>query len=644
MHRPATIGIHSFNSCFRVKTGKKRKKTSKPSQSFLVRPPGDYPWVCISHLKDDLAHLVPSDLTDRVERIIRSRDRNKLEELGRDWSLQCIAPVVRPAERVVYSFKLGMSNLIRKFQFSGDSATRKQIAIQNVLQAEHDCRLFNRKGYKRLMDPDSGKPSQFLKYMQSFCFQVLGPLDGDKVRHWTRHGPGSSTQTSRGLVSKYFKYSDWPYHVSSRAISSARRLIESDPRWHGALEDSYRKRYGIEKYQVLNIKEFWENVFTIQDWNKISTVPKDGRKDRPIAIEPTINVMLQLGVDGFIRKRLLRWGIDINSQEKNRYLAMRGSIRTDAESPCTIDLSNASDTISLRLVKLLFTKEWYDYLCDLRAPKGVLPGGDSLRYAKISSMGNGYTFAIETLVFAAIAYAASKYTYGRWMRDDISIFGDDIIVPEAMGKLTVMLLEACGLTVNQDKSFLKGSVKESCGFDYVSGHMVRTVYLDTMPVDQRGVLCDRNRIHRWVELHFGVETPKLDQFFMSLLGPDFKQFGPYSDIEFDSYWHVSTSPTKYIIKPVRPDGVGSVYEFGCIGTRPLGINGCNDFLFRKLMHSLRPAEEVLDCLDLFQKKIKSSGSVFSVTKRYAEDLVVRKRVTSIWRDSYSMPKPDWSAQ
>jgi hypothetical protein len=534
-----------------------------------------------------------------------------------------------------------MSNLIRKFRFDGNSEDREAVAIRNVLQARHSCRQFNRAGYKYLLEED-GKPNSFLRDMQYFCASVLGPLDGDKVRHWTRHGPGSSTQTSRGLVSTYNKYVDWPYHVTSRAVGPARRLIESDPRWYGALEDSYRERFGIEKYRILDREEFWRSVFTIQDWNKITTVPKDGHKNRPIAIEPTINVMLQLGVDGFVRKRLKRWGIDIDSQEKNRYLAREGSIRKDADSPCTIDLSNASDTVSLRLCKLLLTGDWYDYLCDLRCPRGHLPSGKDLRYAKVSSMGNGYTFAIETLVFAAIAYAAVKYTYGGWRNDLVSVFGDDIIVPEAAGALTVMLLEACGLTVNRDKSFLKGQVKESCGHDYVSGHMVRTVYLDAMPEDIRGVISDRNRIHRWVDLNFHCPTPRVDEFALSLLGPQLCCFGPRSDEEFDTYWHVDTPSIKPPYEAFGPHWSRSVYRFMCIGVIPTCVKRANSFLFRKLMHPLHQSGDTLDPRRTFPKeKIVSGGSVFNVTKRYNERLIVQVRETSVWKSAYSMSEPAW---
>jgi hypothetical protein len=468
---------------------------------------------------------------------------------------------------------------------------------------------------------------------QHFCALVLGPLDEARVKHWSRHGPGATTGNTSKFTAKYFKYSKWPYRVTPGALEHAKQMIREDPRWHGALEESYRERFSIERWRILDPETFWSNVLIEDPYNRITTVPKDYHCDRPIAIEPTLNVMLQLGVDGFIRKRLRRWGIDINSQEKNQALALEGSLGIGF-NPCTIDLRSASDTISLRVVKLLLPGDWFNYMCDLRSPKGVLPDGSIKRYSKISSMGNGYTFALETLIFGALTYAASMYTFNKWMRDEISVFGDDLIVPHECVPLLTALLELFGFSINQTKSFVEGPVRESCGADWVSGTLVRPVFLKQVPEEVSHLLADRNRIHRWCKLYFHIDTPSVDSYILQFIdGVADKLSGPYSDEEFDSYWHVDTPPPN-----VRWENW--CYHFRSLGYRTkLAKPRRKDFLFGKLSNDLRSKPVVRDCWKEDFSSVSAAGSSFDIPLRYRKAPCVRSRVASYWQREYNMLWP-----
>jgi hypothetical protein len=283
------------------------------------------------------------------------------------------------------------------------------------------------------------------------------------------------------------------------------------------------------------------NSFRIVEGNKITTVPKDARTERPIAIEPTINMMLQLAVDGYIRQRLKPWGIDLDDQSKNQKLALAGSIRMDYCSPATIDLAMASDTVSLGVAKFLLPEPWFRYLCTIRSPVGRLPDGSRIRYSKLSSMGNGSTFAIESLIFGALLFGVTKCSLGYYPKADVSIFGDDIIVPEGCARTLVQYLELCGFHINHEKSFLEGSVKESCGTDWYRGHSLRPVHLHDEPTVVGDIFSDRNRITRWLTLH-GYYTSEvktsIDSLFEKWVPERFLSVcGPVSDTEFDTYWH-----------------------------------------------------------------------------------------------------------
>jgi len=496
----------------------------------------------------------------------------------------------------------------------------RDAALANVKAGERQCSQFNRIGYIRLFE-DSGLPSTFLTHAQNFVFRVLGPFYRDKVMKWCRHGPGTSVGTKKDHENVYFKYAQWPYSVSSRAFRHAECLIRSDPRWWGALEEDYRLVNGIRENEILDYEKFFSNVFSVVKGNRITTVPKDGRKDRPIAIEPTMNLMLQLGVDGYIRKRLRRWGINLDSAYSNRVLAREGSIRKDADSPCTLDLANASDTISLRIAKLLIPGDWYEYLCDLRSPEGELPDGTRLRYSKLSSMGNGTTFAVETLVFAAIAYAASMDVYGSWQRGQIVIFGDDIIVPEAMARHTAHYLQICGFSLNTEKSFFEGGVKESCGTDWVRGRNVRPVHLSKVPADVTHLYTVLNQLNRWFLQHIGRKPQCVTSLISNWIPEHLMLYGPISDDEFDTYIHTD-EPGLY---------KDWSYWWKCIQRSPRR-RGANKLPFRKLMNALRPGPIVAS---VYSKEYARVASAFVVTVRNRSTLSVKTRRTPFWNDAYS---------
>lgn len=593
-------------------------------QRFQVKVDKDYPWQCLLHLAADLC----SQMDDKeglsvIHATVRSRDSAKLASLAKEWSLQCID------DSLIGECRYLLGSLIKKYPLSNDRVSLRNEAIKKLDEAEAHCSLFNRKGYKRLFT--EGVASTFLLDSKEFIEKVIGYLpDLD----WTesRHGPGADTD-SHGKTSLYDKYSAWPYHVTSEALGLARSLILSDARWLGALENSYRERYNIEKYCILDWDLFWQRIFIVKQYNKVTTVPKDGQTDRPIAIEPRMNLMLQLGVDGFIRTKLKRWGIDLDSQLKNMDLAKQGSLRFDADSPVTLDLSNASDTISLRIVKLLFPRPWYRLLVALRSPKGIFPDGRRLRYSKLSSMGNGATFAVESLVYAAVCYAASKYTYGYWNRDNISIFGDDIIVPQAMCGLTTTLLKAYGFILNEHKCFVSGNRRESCGADWIAGRNVRPVFLKEKPATVRHLYCDLNRIHRWATQR-GLETPTFNSYLLRFIPVRYRLYGPLSDEEFDSWIHSPVSNRSY---GKSKDHLYS-FRFNAISERSVSRRGRTDFLFRKLMAQLRVFSSNSS---QFQTKSSSSinlhlkigGSVFDVLDRRTT-LRLGKRVCHYWQNEY----------
>ena len=212
-------------------------------------------------------------------------------------------------------------------------------------------------------------------------------------------------------------------------------------------------------------------VFTRVERNAITLVPKNWKTHRTIAKEPTHSLPFQLALDHWLNAKLRRWGIDLSSQEKNQEFARRGSIDG---SLATIDLEMASDTLALNCVAWMLPADWYELLCSFRSSSFSAPWGTGT-YAKFSSMGNGYTFALETLIFTAACRAVGSRQY--------AVYGDDIALESHLVPNLVKLLNFLGFRVNDAKSFSSpdSRFRESCGCDYYKGQLVTPFYLRECP-------------------------------------------------------------------------------------------------------------------------------------------------------------------
>jgi len=176
-----------------------------------------------------------------------------------------------------------------------------------------------------------------------------------------------------------------------------------------------------------------------------------------------------------MRNKLKRVGIDLRDQSRNQKLSEQGSLEWELEDPyVTIDLSSASDSISVGLCRNLLPPEWFCYLNSIRSHSYLL-NGDLHRYHKFVTMGNGFCFPLETLIFASLCVTAYNEV-GR--KPDYSVYGDDIIVRRSVADRVLLLLGVCGFKANPKKTFLEGPFRESCGTDWFSGEDVRPVNLD----------------------------------------------------------------------------------------------------------------------------------------------------------------------
>lgn len=537
------------------------RKGLRRSGDWLRRLPQDFSWRLLHKLVMTLSDSISVQLKDRLLSIIRSRDIAGYYELEVEFGLQCIA---RHPQGPFPGNPASVLLLISVFRKSVDMALlsgkeRRTSCIAKALSLDNSLPV----------TPKSEWHSDHV-YVQArgWIQRVLNSVpDLDTIANSVRHGPGSSASVPYCARSRYFKYLNWPYRSTPASRCLLTDCILTDARWAAVLEDDMRKQFHIPMWNILNRDSFRSRIVDANHpYNVVTTVPKDGRKDRPIAKEQTGNIFLQLAVGSIIRQRLRAAGIDLDKQAVwNRRMALASSL---TQRLFTIDLSNASDTVSRALVQALLPEGWFLLLETLRAPWGTFPDR-SIFYKKFTSMGCGFTFELETLIFRAISYGISR-VYGH-RTDMFATFGDDIIGPDYLYTHHLQYLEYSGFQVNSEKSFHgRDRVRESCGVDAYEGVNIRPVYIKEVPKTVSAAIGVRNRLRAWFLKHHGSFPHDLDSFLLGMFS-DLPPVGPDS-IETDGWLQDG---------PAVP---GSYHWAIVPRTKELPAR---EFMFRKLMHPLR---------------------------------------------------------
>ena len=463
------------------------------------------------------------------------------------------------------------------------------------------------------------RSSGIVEEIQDDVKLLLGELPPiDRIIGHAKHGPGVSLGDlyEKGRCTEYYKWSELPYAVTQGTLELARSTIQSDPRWIGALDDWYRKKFHMPIGSPINLNHFWSVVLKVVDGSRITTVPKTALTDRTIAIEPLLNCFFQLGVDRVIKSALRRkWGYDLSSQTRNQIYAKEASV---TNKMVTVDLKAASDTIALMICAIFLPPAWYNLLLDLRSPKGDLEG-EECTFEKISSMGNGYTFALESLIFGALVRCAIRRTQSERKS---AVYGDDLIVPTTAFSYLRDLLVLCGFKLNDDKSFSDGPFRESCGKDFFLGYDVRPVFLKRTLETAQDLFYLHNSLFLLQErLHWtwGVDLSKtLELVVKSIPANHRKHFlGPVMetlDNHIFSHKKLSTAP------------LGEKF-FWQIIAKPERFDRGSKFYFRKLMCQLRTSlaspfywwRQTTDSSAMKWDKERrfDTGNAFTITRRDA---------------------------
>lgn len=293
--------------------------------------------------------------------------------------------------------------------------------------------------------------------------------------------------------------------------------------------------------------------------NVYFTVPKTGKILRACAKEPSLNVFYQRALGLSLAEKLKKSGIDLTKAKPVHQRWAQAGSRSDTWS--TIDMTSASDCLATSLVEWLLPLGWLKYLKAVRSPITEV-NGRHYYLEKFSSMGNGYTFELETLVFSGlIAATLEKIGLPAILGTSFRVFGDDIIVPPSSVKAVLAVLKFFGFTANPDKTFIGGSFRESCGGDFFDGVPVRAYYLKEEPNEPHQLVALANGIRRAATCTDGYLDPRfLRAWFLvlDLLPVEIRRCrGPceLGDIvihDAESKWTIRTKRSIRYIKVYRP--------------------------------------------------------------------------------------------
>lgn len=350
-------------------------------------------------------------------------------------------------------------SFIRKYEGFDFGDDRAWTSLQRWIDCENQCAETNfilRNAHLYL----SHKERADVYAVRQVIQRILGASPSlTEITEFARLGPGATTSCPSKYCSVFDKIDQEWLDVTPRCYDLANFLIKKEP-WSDVMVGKLRKRNSGPL------------TFISKKWDEL----------RPIEPPIDANMPLQLGLATWLRRLMKQFGLDLDHQAlKNALLALQGSCD---DSIVTRDIRSASDTIAYEAIKKTFPPSWFNLMDQMRTTHVVINHPDSdksesreVKLHKMSAMGNGFTFEMESLLFLAILLVACKRNHERKLPDDIGVFGDDLCYPREYDSEVKHLLSLFGFQSNEQKTFATGPFRESCGKDYFKGAPVRPFFL-----------------------------------------------------------------------------------------------------------------------------------------------------------------------
>ncbi len=446
--------------------------------------------------------------------------------------------------------------------------------------------------------------SELLDRTQRVCDIISAELGEFRPSEWrTKHGPGAVADQRR----TQFKYDfpSWPAKLDGFFPYDEFAFANSSC-WVDSITSGEYIHSSLNEYP-----------------SKLIAVPKTLKGPRLIASEPVSHQWCQQSIKDFLAGRLrdtaLAASIHFRDQSWNQNLAREAS---HAQSHATIDLSSASDRLSLYVVERMFRRNpslilamhasrtrWVVNTIDRKSPKFH-------KLRKFACMGSACTFPVQSYVFACLAIASVLHCRRlavtihniRKVSREVQVFGDDIIIPLDCSGTLQGLLSHLRLKVNRQKTFETGKFRESCGLDAYDGTDVTPTYSMTYPDQSRpesiaSVIETHNNFVRRgyyrVAAYIRATLRKLRRFVLPFVADGSGQFGLLAHFgetnrHLQSRWNERLHCREYLVDTVRtaskrwlPTGVSVLLQYFTEGLTDSFIEGDRLGVVRETSTSIR---------------------------------------------------------
>lgn len=326
---------------------------------------------------------------------------------------------------------------------------KKDRALQKFFKTEERCKQTNQR-FSTYGKQESNPYAHLISQMRNKIANILGEFNIEEFFEKSSWGPGVSTFIKGSNTSAARKFQEEIGITRSAYSLLGASLGAAYPHWFRSEHVS-------------------DSLVQFVGGNTVTTVPKNSKEDRVIAVEPGINLYFQKGVGSMLKSRLRRVGVDLRTQKVNQVL----SAFAERLGLATVDFSSASDCFAWKVIEMLLPPRWFLVLDSIRSRDGLIDGKYQ-KWEKFSSMGNGFTFELETLIFYVAALVACEQTDSP--TNNVSVFGDDVIIPSSAFDLFHELAHELGFKINLDKTFTSGPFRESCGSHYFHGFDVKPIF------------------------------------------------------------------------------------------------------------------------------------------------------------------------
>lgn len=406
----------------------------------------DFAWKLARSLLEDFKPFLSGVFHDAANEAISLCSVEKLRGLtsGKEDSYQ---PYQMKTERQIL-------DLFKKFSFSQDLRTPAELRDDSIKKfMDNQERLSN-------FCISTGKTERSILFgARGYADKILGDFSELEICERATFGKKSSVGIPMRKACESERY-EAPITGSCEHIAWYDRYYSV---WNRPGANYSRKRAELFTKPPYRVIDTLEAVLVDKTWKSL----------RMIMPNTTLGTLYSSGLGRTIEDRLRAFGYDIKHlQPVHGVLAKFGSI---TGSLVTADQSMASDNITVQLVDAILPRRWAQALKFGRIEEIALYG-KQVKTPTFSTMGIGFTFPLQTLVFLCLLLSIRDHLELD-EQTVVSVFGDDLIYDSRMHSTVVDVFPGLGLVLNLDKTFAEGNFRESCGFDFFRGIDVRPFHL-----------------------------------------------------------------------------------------------------------------------------------------------------------------------